>query len=145
MIPAHGHEAVFQAFNADGVAEGEKVRPVVAWNDHGAPLVLLEDRGLVDATTLQSFLLVTSKRSPEVIPGGGWMLTYLTQDGTEKTTPVIAWSVTSSDGGGYPLVRRDNHGFLTVPLNLRDLADYRVWHPDEKDVSPAVKDREATP
>jgi hypothetical protein len=102
-------------------------RPVVAFDDHGRPLVL-GDRGLVPAESLGGFQSLAKSVRHTVIPGAGWIAALALDDddlGDARHVvhvPVVAWLI-DEDGDGVPLVARSD--------GTTGAWDGPVFHPDQ--------------
>lgn len=60
------------------------------------------------------------------LPGGGWMVRWGLENGTDVDAPVVAWLVYSSGAVEAQVV---THQGDVVPLRGRPFA--YLWHPDE--------------
>lgn len=124
MIPAKdGYVAAFNPGTSD-----YRAHPVVAWNDEGEPLIV-GDTGLVRAWNLPGFHGVVQRPESTVVsavPGGGWLIDCVDQDGDTWTDVIVAWSV-HADGSMAPL-GTDREGVTSDATE--GLADYRIYHPD---------------
>ena len=133
MIPAdHNLMAVFEGPNGKPSAS----RAVVAWADDGHPMVLGE-RGLLRAEALSvnedvgTFRRVTDRSEgfpPYIaaIPGGGWMVDTLWDDGECTTSPVLLWAILA-DGTATP-IDTDHAGMTSSALDGGER--HYVYHPD---------------
>jgi hypothetical protein len=123
MIPATG--SFFAHY--DGV--DAQPRKVIAWSDKGSPMVL-GDGGLVTAQTFPGFNRVIRRGdlAPAVaaLPGGGWMVDTLWEDGDVTATPVLLWAV-HSDGTATPM-DTDHNGETSSALHSGER--HYVYHPD---------------
>lgn len=124
MIPAKdGHVAIYNRGTT-----GVHTRPIVAWNNDGEPLVV-GDQGLVTAWSLAGYNSVSETPAPvpvTAVPGGGWLIDCVDDDGNTWTDAIVAW-VVHSDGSLVPL-GTDQHGVTGDATE--GLADYRLYHPD---------------
>jgi hypothetical protein len=117
--------------------------PVIAFDDDGRPLVLGE-RGLVPAESLDGFHSLANTVGHTVIPGAGWIAALALDDddggdGFDDRrryvhVPVVAWLI-DDDGDGVPVVARPDGTTCTW--------DGPVFHPDE--VEAEVEPRPARP
>jgi hypothetical protein len=120
--------------------------PVIAFDDDGRPLVLGE-RGLVPAESLDGFHSLATTVEHTVIPGAGWIAAVAIDDddrfdpgvgfGDPRRyfhVPVVAWLI-DDDGEGVPLVARPDGTTATW--------EGPVFHPDEVEV--AVEPRPPRP
>lgn len=125
MIPADG--TYFAYYDVANVS-----RQVVAWNDKGSPMVL-GDNGLVTAQTLSGFHRVFRRANlgPTVaaLPGDGWMVDTLWEDGECTTTRVLMWAV-HADGTATPM-DTDHNGETSSALHGGER--HYVYHPDHDD------------
>jgi hypothetical protein len=115
-------------------------RPVIAFDDDGRPLVLGE-RGLVPAESLDGFHSLATTVDHTVIPGAGWIAALSLDDDEEVDdpqrflhVPVVAWLI-DDDGDGVPVVAR--------PDGTTAAWDGPIFHPDEVEVE--VEPRPARP
>ncbi|MET7696454.1 hypothetical protein [Streptomyces sp. NPDC005485] len=106
----------------------DESRPVHAWDDEGAPLVLWRN-ALRSAPSIEGFKEVRERHQiVGAVPGGGWMTEW--QDpgaGTSFADPVVAW-VVYSNGGAQP-IDTDSSG-EGMPLEP-SVKDRRTYHPDQ--------------
>lgn len=125
MIPADGSHCVQYERGSGALPR----RPVVAWDDEGAPLVVGR-RGLVPAFELGAVQRIVRDQHPAVaaVPGGGWLIDCKDDDGITWTLPILAWTV-HADGSTTPLTT-DADGVTSDATE--GLAEYRIYHPDEK-------------
>lgn len=125
MIPARGYVAVYLSEDS----KQKHTKPVIAWDDEGAPLVA-GDRKLVRADFWINFHGIAEDDNPPlmVVPGGGWMITYSGGD-QHRTEPVVAWAI---DDFGYGKPLATDGGGLVMP----EEGDICVWHPDASDRQP---------
>lgn len=130
MIPADGSHYVHYQHSAQGLP----VRPVIAWDDDGNPLVTGK-RGLVPAYEMGTIKYIRRDSSPAVgaVPGGGWLIECKDDEGNTWTTPILAWTV-HADGSAQPLTS-DRDGITGDATE--GLESYRIYHPDATDVSSA--------
>lgn len=129
MIPANrGWVAVFE--NDD---RPNHTKPVVAWDDNGAALILDEKLGaLRPARDFTNFLrVVEDDDTPTVaaVPGGGWMIEYTddSEPGGTFRAPVVAWAV-DAKGWATPL-GADQGGGYAEPVGGANF--HRLIAPDE--------------
>lgn len=124
MIPAKdGHVAIYNKGTT-----AVYTRPIVAWSDDGEPLVV-GPQGLITAWSLAGYDSVLEGQPRSIVtavPGGGWLIDCVDQDGGTWTDVIVAWAV-YSDGSMAPL-GTDQHGVTSDATE--SLADYRIYHPD---------------
>ena len=134
MIPAESGAHVARYIHRKDDTPGAcfSTKPVVAWDDHGAAMVLDTRRGcLVQADSYTNFDAVVSADSTSIvgaIPGGGWRAEYRQDDGSTLSTPVVAWNV-RADGGLDPICV-DPDGLTGDPTD--DTNFVRLYLPDEE-------------
>lgn len=106
--------------------------PVVAWSDEGEALVVDSRRGtLRPARTLTGFTAVTEDDESIVtaVPGGGWMMRYIAEDGSTWVEPVVAWAV---DRRGYAdALATDSTGAVEPLRGLTRRPEF--FHPNRRD------------
>lgn len=134
MIPATDQYYIAVFEGPDGKPSAS--RPVVAWDEDGHPMVAGE-RGLARAQTvaveqeLGTFSRVRRRVDdlpPYVaaVPGGGWMIDQVQEDGTIRTVPIVAWSI-HQDGSAWAQVA-NQFGVTHAPVGK-----FRIYHPDHWD------------
>lgn len=126
MIPANGEYMATYA-NKDGLPA--RPREVVAFNDRGDAMVLGKT-GLVPAQDLPGFERIvrsgTSHRVIAALPGGGWMVDTMWEDGVCTTAPVLLWAV-HADGTATP-IDTDFNGETSEATGNGER--HYVYHPD---------------
>jgi hypothetical protein len=147
MIPAtQPHHASFRHASPDGKHHYFTHKPVVAWDDDGAPLIVAEDdrfghRGtLVPAMVYNNFHAVgEGPGDPSVfalIPPAGWRVAWRGDDGTEWTQPLVGWGL-RDDGSVVPL-DTDCDGLVQELIDTG--GSWRVYHPDQVDAHSSSRD-----
>lgn len=138
MIPANrpAYVARYRHHNKATDSIHHSTKPVVAWDDDRAALVVDEKTGrLVDADSYSNFAGLMEEQGPRVVatvPGGGWVAEYRDDAGTVFTFTVVAWSV-KDDGDLEPVVV-DRDGFASNPT--ADDGFVRLYHPSEEPSTP---------
>jgi hypothetical protein len=106
-------------------------KPVVAWDDHGNPLVVDEKTGrLRDASAWRNYVGV-QEADPVVVgavPGGEWRVEYRNDDGTVHSSPIVAWLV--YDDGSVKPTDSDGTGYVDDPTTVGNFT--RIYHPSEE-------------
>lgn len=113
MIKSDGYVAVF---DHDGRVT---TKPVVAWDDDGRALVVDFVGGrLTPATGYINFKSLREADDPAVsaVPGQGWTVENIDDDGTVRVTPIIAFTL-DVDGWGRAVVASTD-GTVDVEQNL---------------------------
>lgn len=126
MISVAGH---FKAFYDSAKNRAPIGMQVVAWSDEGHALVLDSERGkLVRADQRKGFRSVHQEGPTYagMVPGGGWMYEFTSDDGSTRVQPVVAWML--------------KHNGDFIPCNLSDddsiyasevVGDgIRIYHPE---------------
>ena len=132
MIPAtHPYEARFRQttkLSSGGTHEYFTNKPVLAWDNEGAPLVAGK-QGLVAADTYTNFHDVVPAKKPvvAVLPGVGWVAEY--KDGDDTVSwPVVCWTIDAA-GEMTPLAA-DISGYCDDATSSADFI--RLYRPDEE-------------
>ncbi|MFF3346101.1 hypothetical protein [Streptomyces sp. NPDC002779] len=134
MIPAEHGAFVARYSNKESKTPGLRysTKPVVAWDDMGAAMVLDGRRGcLVRADSYSNFDCVLSATSAPIVgavAGGGWRAEYSSDDGSTSSTPIVAWNV-RADGGLDPIYV-DADGLTGDPTD--DVNFMRIYLPDNE-------------
>lgn len=128
MIAANpGHIALFN----DNNGSYNHSKPVVAWDDNGAALILDEKLGaLRPARDFTNFVRVTEDDTlPTVaaVPGSGWQFEYTDDEGDTFHAPVVAWAI-DTKGYAQPIAADCQLGF-GMPEAAGNL--HRLVHPGE--------------
>lgn len=132
MIPAHGYKAYFQT--ASGAPD--LGHPVAAFDDQGYALVLDHKHGqLVRADRLGDLHSVGYEPAPTIVPGGGWMASFVDEVSRELySVPIVGWVMDGgprSDPMGDPLFVTPEGGIATLGSNIMPSGEpLHVWHPD---------------
>jgi hypothetical protein len=132
MILNH-HPIVAQyRMGPDREPPASRTMPVIAWEDDGTPLVmgrkaLIPAHSIteIDGVPVLSWCIDDREPIPQVIPGGGWMVSYTHPNGDVHCEPVVAWQI-DSQGLGQAL-GSDIEGYVDK-LDGGDLK-LRYWHP----------------
>jgi hypothetical protein len=137
VIPAPCNiHAIFQVPAPSGDHTHEAHVRVLAFDDHGEPMILGPD-GLMPAREFEDgdfvHLRVADER-PHVVDGGGFLAHI---DGND--TPVLGW-VIDDDAHGFAVISDDAGG--TMPIWMVD-SKVVVHHPDHPWSPGAIDDEEA--
>lgn len=128
MIPADGEH--FAQYTREDGQHGTSQK-VIAWANNGDAMVLGE-AGLVPAQNLPGFQRIYRgvNASPIVgaIPGGGWLVDSLMDDGEWVTAPVLAWAV-HADGTASPI----DTDYAGETGDARAAERCYIYHPDHDD------------
>jgi hypothetical protein len=136
VIPANGDH--FAAYTENGK---HRERQVIAWNDTGDAMVVGK-AGLVPAQTLPSFEGLFERGDARILtalPGGGWMVDTIWEDGECTTEPVLLWQV-HADGTAIP-IDTDSHGETGTALGHGSRS--YLYHPDH--VNPEARKQAGFP
>lgn len=134
MIPATGHEALYTSTMRRSVSLVP--RPVVGWNEDGEALVV-EDSRLAVAREIPGFQYISEvpPAGDQILPGGGWFMEAVQEDGATWSTPVIAFRLRPSQPGveyipgqAQPIVANPE-GETGIPGQFM-LASWRLFHPE---------------
>jgi hypothetical protein len=126
VIPANGE--YFASYTVNGK---HRSRKVIAWNSNGAAMVA-DTAGLVPAQSLPGFETVyegSGGRAIAALPGAGWLVDTLWEDGTCTTAPVLLWAV-HSDGTATPM---DTDHLGETGTATGNGERHYLYHPDHND------------
>ncbi len=127
MIPAPpGIAAHYEIKRADGKTRFAS-RTVIAFNDHGEPLVV-GGQELVTASAHGKYELMDhgADQYTALIPGGGWRVKW---DGGADT-PLLGWAVSPD---GYVVALHPDEDGHVEDSHEWAAGTYRIHHPDAKD------------
>jgi hypothetical protein len=136
MIANPRPELVARYAHEDAAGTYFTIRPIIAWDDNGEPLVVSDTSGrLMPARNVAGFAGVIEDPDPQlvaVVPAGGWQAEHTATDGTVAVTPLAAWGLRSD--GTLVALDVDGIGHVEALEHPRHgPTGWRLLHPDAVD------------